>query len=875
MFLLQLMTELKEPVGEAFAEFVLGALPEAMTEAGDFISYYIDQLASNKRNADVVLEVADIILEHRPQEASARGVRVTALRELGREDEAIAAAVELYFELANERTDYRKIQSRDRVVNEFLPDHLDAFLAAFDDREAEEGPTLERTNARLDLIKRANEPETMLAALLAAREKHPDEKAIVDRLRTQYRRMGRTVAALDLLRSQLDTVEDDDDRKALSKELLSTWRSLDHPVKAVELRHELGEEDEPKPTNRAMGNTRVVSSGGAVVYYGGSTPQDDDAPTIQKVRDAIEAEELSEAKSVLRRLWRTFHEPGGNPFGIVFRSSPPVGNLNWPADDEDAETIDDEEKAKREAESRRRRRRGLASYTEETPEPEEPTNAWTVLADHEFGVDEMTRLLRSRSAAELNALQPVLEGLLAVRRAGEGDEALLARWIDDARAGRASRGDLIMLLALLEDNPEAVSAEARVMLEDLVRTIQAADARQLARVARLFARIGSTEESVRLYRWCATQVNAGGFVFSPFGYLQRVSARQLLDEVGETLDGADELAVVEAILLFADPGESYWGSREFYELLTIDTWGDLLEPPAALEKCRPIFADIDDYAKGVRMETAKRGAALFAQAGELDEAMRCFEIGVCRVDPADLPERFRYWGARRGSLRVADLRRLYPSTMGEWADPAAWITRSTGTLFEWVDEDRVRLQDVAQALALAALRLHEIGASDESKTLVQRLAARDGLSAAHRLWVLDVAREVGEDTLALDLERLLLEQHELPIVRLAEAVQDVAATNDAETALALGDELVGWTLDPELLAALDELAMTTGDEGRADGYAMLHAEAVAARAEMKALDEAARLRAEAEAEAKRNAKGASTAARPVRPARVRPARTRP
>ncbi len=151
-----------------------------------------------------------------------------------------------------------------------------------------------------------------------------------------------------------------------------------------------------------------------------------------------------------------------------------------------------------------------------------------------------------------------------------------------------------MFLALLDAHPEKITPDVQALLSDLIRTLNPLDAGQLRRLARAYARADARDEAIRLYRWVATQTQSPSRFFGQTG---TVDARELVKEVKETLSGEDQVAVIEAILTFADPGDDNW-SREGYELLVMETWEELTGPADTLAKYSAICEAATDFATG-------------------------------------------------------------------------------------------------------------------------------------------------------------------------------------------------------------------------------------------------------------------------------------
>ena len=354
----------------------------------------------------------------------------------------------------------------------------------------------------------------------------------------------------------------------------------------------------------------------------------------------------------------------------------------------------------------------MASLAYEPKEPAprpEPPNAYRRIASTPSLVEEQRRFLRGVDAYELDRLQGLLEGLIAVdvAAAGGGDagesavlDALLAR----AEAGETGRADQIRLLSMLSASPDRVTGAAAEALRSLVSTIPPRDAAQVLRLARVLQQSGDRETAARLYRWCALQASGDSFYRDEeeLDVVTVVSQFELVEEAKEHLEGADRIALIESILELADPGDRPW-EREQFEQLVLDTRQEILPPVEALERAREVAMGSIDLTRGLRRDTAQLAAGLFAAAGEFDNALRAVEIGIARLDPAEVsqPEEswFREDPTRPGALAIDDLRRLLPEVESAMPDAPAWFERLADALIAWVDEGRIEERGAVRPLA--------------------------------------------------------------------------------------------------------------------------------------------------------------------------------
>ena len=82
-----------------------------------------------------------------------------------------------------------------------------------------------------------------------------------------------------------------------------------------------------------------------------------------------------------------------------------------------------------------------------------------------------------------------------------------------------------------------------------------------------------------------------------------------------------------------------------------------------------------------------------AAAGEFDNALRAVEIGIARLDPAEVSQPEESWFredlTRFDALAIDDLRRLLPEVESAMPDAPAWFERLADALIAWVDEGRI------------------------------------------------------------------------------------------------------------------------------------------------------------------------------------------
>ena len=738
------------------------------------------------------------------------------------------------------------------MLEKFLPEELDTFIGALDELAAERGDDPKLVLRRIELLEKVEDTDGVRALLDAAGEEFPDDEDLLARRMRQARSDGVHLLAVRLLEKQVE--QDEEERP----KLFSRWSALQHSVNALAVKEKLMEEDDGEEDDAGHGipgmpagmilpaGAVIVTASGTFTAGGSGSGKQaaEDRPSIDKVKEAVDEEDFAAARTQLRRLWRKFQKGEANGRGgsviYFFGGNQAQQTLAWPEDEEE-----EEEKAEEDEEEEKKvHRGGLDSWSDEEPEPpKEKRNAYEVLAQYDFGVDEMQRLLRSKTARELDNERAVFLGLLEARVLRDGPEVTLEALMEAVTSGRADKVDTTMLLTLLDEQPELQSGGTDAVLGDLIQAVRPTDIGPLRSLARVHARQGNREAARRLYTWCATRTSGTGFNY--FGSAQTVSARELVKEVKEQLEGEDRLAVIDAILGFADPGDYPW-ARENFDNLILETYMELLEPAEAFERCRSILEEATDFKDGLRRRTALLSVALWAQNGDFARALECFEYGVCSL-PEDVVEGDEaYWNSptRPGYWGAVDIKRLFPKDPARFSDPAGWYLEAAEGLQGWMAEDRVRESSALQALVIISLRLKDLDQAERGLEIVRRLEPLEGLTAPLRLWIADAAREHGDEALADRIERAQFAAGNLHLQRIPEVVRRELEEAGPAAALEMGEAVVDFTLHEDLLETLVEAAEATGDAAVLDRWTTLRDEATAARARLEEIREEAKRKAE-------------------------------
>ncbi len=851
-FLLTLTSEFPEPMGPGLTDFVVGALGDSLRDDDEkflYYEHYLDQLQRSTTNLAAARAIAETMVRLRPKETTPVLLLAATLHEQGEAAEAVKVAADAVRARIADPDENLWRRTQQSIAQRFLPAHQTELLAAVDGI-APQTPMIARR--RIDLVDRTDDPAALIAALEHAVAQFPADSALRLRLGREYVAAGRRLQSLRLLEEQLGRDPKD---AAVRSQLAALWQTLRHPIRAREVRAggpaapAAGDPGAPLRPGRTVSGIRALpllpvgtarASAAAAAAAAEDDPDKLPVASVQQIKLAMDKGDQDAARLLFRRFWRW---GGGSQMDervamlvasgqIVQPSSARGGDPAWPVDrtqpDPEAPAPAPADLEEREDE---RTRGGLAGFREEDPQPAQAgPRTYEVLAQTPFGAAEMARQVRAQSAAGLEYSRHAVDGLRVARAAAVGESALFVELRDAVLSGRAGKLEYIQLLDLLQEQAVPAGTAPGELLRDLAATVDPNQGADMMRLARVHARLGETDRARRLYHWCATLTGNERLGLGTAG----ISPQQLVADVKQHLAGADRETVVETILELAAPPEQPY-ALESYELLVIDTWEEILGPVAAMTRCRKVCEGIADLERGLRRRAALRAAVLHARNGEIEAAVRCLEIGICRLPTAGLRLQYAYLAAQYdvpGMLAQPDLRKLFPADGADFTDRPAWLRAVAAAMPRWIDEGRVRTDNALQALSVLTVRLHEAGCTDDARALVTDLARRPA-RADDRLWIADAARTVGAADLAHAIERALLDQGELNVVRIHEVVARIAEAEGPASALQVGEQAAEYTLHHALLARLASLAEQAGKAERAAHWRAVAVEARKARTEAR------------------------------------------
>lgn len=807
-FLLTLVDQIEGEIQDEFAQLVVDSFGEAVKslDRGDQFAWYgFLNLARGATNQPLRLRLCATGLEIAGTNVLVRCAHAVLLKKTGKEEEGLAKGLAALEELFGAGTHYTVNTAKSLLLDEFLPEHSDAFVAAVDKRAAG-GGSIALTRFRLDLVRRKGDPLALLAAYEKAVEDHPKDAGFQNSLQNQLNSLGYTRRALQLLERMVEQKPED---KNLQQRLVFAWKRLHHPAKALALME--------AAQKKAQAEGRKVP------------PKRSNFVSIRDVQKSLADGDTKTAAISLRRMWRRFRTGMATMRGFVYYGG--RGRVLWPS-------------TQSKKPDPKRLRGGLASFVEEEPERPELPDAYAKLAEYDFGRAEMARQMRTWESGQYASSGAILDGVAAGLAKEQGSADAVKALLEAARQGTAGKREYGLLLSLFESAPDEVVKDAGPVLRDLERTLYPTDAGSLRRLARVWVRLGDTERAARIYRWCGTRASAGGVFFWGARNSQPISAQELVKEVAKQLTGEERIRTVEAILQVSNPGTDVrFGPnvRDSYEALVLETWIDLVGADEALVRCRAICDRIAGGATLPQRRTASLAAGLLARAGEIDKASACLEVALCKMAPTPgLPAHMNFWFGRSGRLGRPDIRRLFPADTSAWKDAQAWFLRASELLPAWAAADRTDATGLVEPVSILMVRLHEQGETARAAALLPQLKNWTRERAYHLLWVADVARVLGEVAQADALEQKLFEEGRLNFQRVPEVVARLIESEGAMEALEMTEPLTKWTRHEKVLEALIDASKQADDAVRAAYWTKVAQDTEAAKAALEALEQSER-----------------------------------
>lgn len=814
-------------------------------------------MLKNQANADLALTMLESLDEetvgskHRNVTDLATMVRGIVLLEAGRTAEAIEIGLAAYG-ADNPSSDYYVRNAREWLLSELFPIAAERFLAIDDAQRGTGKRTTTQTDQRLALLKKVDNDELLRAAFEEAWKDHPGNSRFPQQYEAWERQNGRLLHAVRIIERQLEQLQQQEDPSAsriseLQRQLAGLWFRLQNPVAAVQLwaiqddreRAEFEEQraarTQAKPpsaqpvspstpeappsvrrgTSAARAQTATPRTPATAVRSAATRSTSADRRltparrgTVSDLKRAMDKNELDTARRILRELWRAFPAVQESPYRRVVSSSS-ISRLTWPSTSKPRtvpEPAADSQQAAR-VSQRTALRGGLTALEAlERASNSQPGNSdagsrerltlWERMASEPFGVDEMQRLVRSRTPSELPACDTVLVGLLKADRIEHGDQAVFQSLFEAIRRGQSGHRQQLQLVTLLDEQPQLIGDLGDDAIDDLVQHFQAGNLRLLSRLAWLCAKTGHTARAEALYVHCAMRAGTTDST-------QVVSFRTLLTEAREVFPESEFHPLAERMFA-AVPHRG-----EATTPLILDLRSELLGIQEAADRSRPLFEELANGSGTIGVRQATSGAIIFSRGGQFDIANLCLRSILLR-NRTQTTSRLPIGLVRTSTTRIqrSEMLRLYPApTAADYTDYAAWLDAASAEIAQLLDHPQVDALSAIDQQLMIAHRFNQLGDLDAAVRTLDTVKDRV-LSEAPTLaeLAIDVLREAEQRPAAWELESKLYRQGELSAVRFGDLLQDTYQVRGQTEAAALLEELLKVSLDADLLAAARQIA---------------------------------------------------------------------
>jgi Mg-chelatase subunit ChlD len=863
-----------QPIDEATGKVLLEAIASGIEPAlqDNYLRYCTSYLPRSgaavkcPENAELAIKTMELLMtdDVRKRELAlakmAEFIKAVLLHQSGRTEEALAIVLKSYDPKEN-ISDYYHRNARDWAYRELVPVATDRFLELVDKNATGEEPTIAHTDQRLALIKQAADEDLLRQAYQRAIKDHPDQTKYTTAYEKWEQSLNRVAVVIELAEQQLaaavnETDEDNEDgdgnskTNAVKKRLAALWLSVNHLPNALpywivaddqdreqfiaqqQQRAEQAKTKQASPNDKAEGQPQPDAAA--------EKPKRKYAASMSGVKSAIDDEDIPSAQQTLRKIWRALPPAIASPY----RSSSSRKRLNglaWPAEptskaaanraQQDGSEQTDEEQQAAADKARRAARGGLATFTPETrPARAQPPSAWKVLADQPFAVAEMQRILRAQSTPVITNVRDVSLGLLQAERNQRGDEAVFASLVEKIQAGQISDEILVHLFAMLEEDYGRINQDNEAVIDVLLDRLDLTNARRASQLAELCAQVGQRERAMALYRHCALLTTTGS-----------TSLSILIEQAKKSFAGDELMSLAES--MFALTNQSVAEAAKILELRL-----ELLDPATAADRSRQLFASDFTADKSGELGKAIRGVPVFARAGDDQLAGQCLAFalrqhGQPRVSASNSYNYYYSSSSSRNLLRVTrnDLIRMFPAVGDDYADYDQWLRAAAETAISVADEAQPEI--IVETLLTIALRQCQRDQHSEAADTLS-LLTDDMIADAkqHQSLAIDVMRLAGSTDQALQLQTKLHDQKRLSHLRFGDLLRDTAAINGQAAAAELLEELVGLSMDEDLISAASEIAV--GNDNLIDRAKQLRSQLETAESEYKSRREAAQQRAE-------------------------------
>jgi Tfp pilus assembly protein PilF len=460
------------------------------------------------------------------------------------------------------------------------------------------------------------------------------------------------------------------------------------------------------------------------------------------------------------------------------------------------------------------------------------------LIDYEFTIEEFEAEIRTFRLQDLDS-QYLLYSLLADAYEKHGRlQTALASLTAKVESGAAGGKELILWLEVLCRLPPQQVAALLPLVQKTVPAAQGSEGYERVLLARTYARAGDENRATDIYSAAVMSRLFGIGGQRGFGRPVLTTASDLYVDASQHLGPEGLRRFSGKLLEILEPRNAAVAASGVYEQFVMWMLARTPQLQPAQERFRARVQATTNF-EHWSGDALLQAASLLARQGQPETALKLMALTL-QPPPQGQPRRNSFQdepaavGQYRSALGLesadadAAMRRharsnvmrfkiLFPVRADAWPGAREWTERAASQLADWIEQGAVEREPGLQVLALATLRLNQVGAQDAALASARKLSRllvpyeRTSQPAATLAVAVMEHIQAPLDTAML---RGLIEHRRLDVHLLAPVLRRVAAADGAAQSIALGELAVAYTQEPNLLQTLKTLAGRPDPQGQ-------------------------------------------------------------
>ncbi len=399
-------------------------------------------------------------------------------------------------------------------------------------------------------------------------------------------------------------------------------------------------------------------------------------------------------------------------------------------------------------------------------------DVYAALADLPFAATEYAGLWRTLLPAQRDAAQLATARVRAARAAGQPD-TIAAELRDGLQRDAVTTHDRLLAVTLINHDPNAFPADLAPLLDAALLFADPGEGDGFGNLARGNLALGRHAQAQAILRWCVAREAAGGYT---------------------TTRSDDRIQRVEDFAACA-PGDALTPAAwRALAPTPLDNPSDLLE---AAWLAQPDHSDTARLARIRALLQTPRGADFrqtLATLGRLDAAAgRSDDLASAARRLLEVSTK-----DRGSSADVIDVTKLLP-TSAERATQQGAAQTVAATIDAQLTAGKLYPIVAVRTLCLLGNWCATHDLPEPARQLLDRARPLSPTPNESWLWLADLARACGDDSLAEQLERELLPRKLLPVLRLPALLDRIEQQEGQAAADALAAEARTYTSHPDIV----------------------------------------------------------------------------